>query len=188
MISTVNDNGYHATSVVEVAARAGVSRKTLLELFGDKEGCFLAAHGWLIARLLAYVYPAWERPGAWTDRIRRSLAALLTAIADRPEAARVMLIETIPAGPRAYECHRAALRAFARFVDEGRRETPFGATFPPNVSQVIVGGVEALVFEEVESGRASDLPNLLPELVYFVLQPYVGHERALLEMHKPRER
>jgi AcrR family transcriptional regulator len=188
MIAAVNDNGYQATSIVEVAARAGVSRKTLYEHFGDKEGCFLAAHDWLIKRLLAYIRPAWERPGTWTDQIRRSLAALLTAIAYRPEGARLAMIETLAAGPRAHERHRAAIEALAPFVDEGRKETPLGALLPESVSRVVVGGAAALMFEQVAAGRVAELRHLHHELLYFVLLPYVGHERALVETQRARAR
>jgi AcrR family transcriptional regulator len=188
MIAAVNDNGYQATSIVEVAARAGVSRKTLYELFGDKESCFLAAHDWLIDRLLAYVRPAWERPGTWTDQIRRALAALLTAIAYRPDGARLAMIETLAAGPRAHQRHRAAIRALAPYVDQGRQHTPHGAKLPPSVSRVVVGGAAALIYDQVAAGHATELRHLHPELLYFVLLPYVGHERALQEMRKARAR
>ena len=36
--------GYAATSVADVIALAGVSRKTFYEHFADKEACFLAAY------------------------------------------------------------------------------------------------------------------------------------------------
>jgi AcrR family transcriptional regulator len=186
MIAAVSENGYQATSVVEIAAQARVSRKTLYELFGDKEGCFLAAHDWLIERLFSYVAPAWERPGDWTDRMRRSLAALLSAIAYRPEGARVAMIETLAAGPRAHERYRAVLEALAPYVDQGCNETPHGAELPQSLSRVVVGGAAALIYQHVAAGRASELPDLYPELLYFVLAPYTGHERASREMQKAR--
>jgi AcrR family transcriptional regulator len=98
MIAAVNEDGYHATSIVEVAHRAGVSRKTVYEVFADKEGCLLAAHDLLVGRLLAAVRPAWERPGAWSEKVRGALAAILTAIADRPQGARLALVEMLAAG------------------------------------------------------------------------------------------
>src|SRR6266513_2992964 len=41
---SVAAKGYAATSVADVIALAGVSRKTFYEHFGDKEDCFLAAY------------------------------------------------------------------------------------------------------------------------------------------------
>jgi AcrR family transcriptional regulator len=188
MIAVVNDKGYLATSIVEVAAHAGVSRQTLYDLFGDKESCFLAAHDWLIERLMAYIRPAWERPGTWSDQIRRAIAALLTAVSYRPEGARVAMIETLAAGPRAQARQRAAVEALAPFVDQGREQTPLGARLPASVSRVVVGGAAALIFERIAAGRSAELRQLHPELLYFVLLPYLGHDRALEEMQKVRAR
>jgi AcrR family transcriptional regulator len=188
MIGAVNENGYQATSIVEVAGRAGVSRKTFYELFGDKEGCFIAALDWLIERLMAFLGPAWQRPGAWSDRIRRSLAALLTALSYRPEGARLAMVETLVAGPRARERYRAALAALGTFVDQGRSQTPLGDELPEHISRIVAGGAAALIFEQISAGNASELRRLHPELVYLVLLPYLGHERAHEEMQRSRAR
>src|SRR3954452_23052879 len=44
MAETVAAKGYAATTVADVVARAGVSRKTFYEHFRDREDCFLAAY------------------------------------------------------------------------------------------------------------------------------------------------
>jgi AcrR family transcriptional regulator len=186
IVAAVNEHGYVGTTIVDVAARAGVSRATFYELFADKETGFLAAYDWLIARLVAYVTPAWDETLPWTDRVRHTLAALLTAIAYRPEGTRMATIEALAAGPAAHERYRATVRGFVPFVDQGRDETPFGADLPPNLGRIVVGGVAATIFEQVAAGHVSELKRLLPELVYLVVMPYLGHERGLEEMAKAR--
>jgi hypothetical protein len=120
--------------------------------------------------------------------MRRGLGALLTAIAARPEGARVAMVEVIAAGPRAHQRHRAAIRAFVPFVDEGREETPYGAQLPATLSRAVVGGAAALIYEQVAAGHATELRRLHPELVYNTLLPYVGRERAFAEMQTARDR
>ena len=131
---------------------------------------------------------AWRRPGTWDDRVRRALAALLTAIAYRPEGARLAMIETLAAGPRAVERQQAAVRMLIPFVDEGRAETSLGPNLPASMARIVVGGAAALIFEQVRAGRAGELRALHPELLYFVLLPYVGHERAFAEVAAARGR
>jgi AcrR family transcriptional regulator len=184
MIAAVNENGYGATTIVDVSARAGVSRATFYELFEDKEACFLAAYDWLIERLAAYVAPAWDTALPWPDRVRHTLAALLTAIAYRPDAARMATIESLAAGPRAHERYRAAVNGFAPFVDQGRDETPHGAQLPQHLARIVVGGVAATIFEQLAAGHVAELRRRLPELVYLVVMPYLGHERGIEEMKR----
>jgi AcrR family transcriptional regulator len=184
MIDTVAEKGYNATTIVELARRAGVGRRTFYEQFGDKESCFLAAHDWLLERLANYAVPAYERPGPWPERVRDGLAAILTAIAYRPQGARLAMIEVLAAGPRAHRRHLAAIDAFVPYIDQGRRETPLGSVLPPNLARIVAGGVAARIHDQVATGHTSDLPRLHAELLYLVLLPYLGHPRAHEEMQK----
>ena len=61
MAQCVAEQGYAATTVAQVIARAGVSRKTFYEQFADKRACFLAA--WEVGTeiLLEQVLAAGER-------------------------------------------------------------------------------------------------------------------------------
>jgi AcrR family transcriptional regulator len=188
MVSVVAERGYGQTTIVEVAAQAGVARKTFYEHFGDLETCFLEAYVWLMERLRSFVAPAWEREGVWVDRVRRSRAAILTAVTYRPEGARFAMVEAIAAGPRARQQHREAIAAFAPYVDEGRDVTEFGDRLPGMLSRVVTGGAASRIASEVAAGRADQLRRLRPELLHFVLLPYVGPERAWEEVEKDRAR
>src|SRR5438309_7877518 len=42
--TTVAEKGYGPTTIGDITARAGVSKKTFYEHFADKLACFLAAH------------------------------------------------------------------------------------------------------------------------------------------------
>jgi hypothetical protein len=46
-----------------------------------------------------------------------------------------------------------------------------------------MGGAEAIIFDEVVSGRASKLPEILPDIVFAVLVPFIGPEDAAVSMH-----
>jgi hypothetical protein len=48
------------------------------------------------------------------------------------------------------------------------------------------GAAEAIIFEEVESGRAESLPAMLPSLVFSLLVPFLGPAHATAEMEKVR--
>jgi hypothetical protein len=46
------------------------------------------------------------------------------------------------------------------------------------------GAVSGLIFDELLAGRAEQLPDRLPELLFAMLVPYVGPQVATAEMRK----
>ena len=69
--------GYAATSVADVIALAGVSRKTFYEHFGDKEACFLAAYDSGAQAIYDAMVEAIDGLSRWED----ILASVLTTSA-----------------------------------------------------------------------------------------------------------
>jgi hypothetical protein len=41
------------------------------------------------------------------------------------------------------------------------------------------GQIQVLVLNQIATGRADRLPELLPEIVYLAVSPYGGHEEAI---------
>src|SRR2546425_573697 len=61
MIEAVAGHGYHETTVADVIALAGVSRRAFYELFANKQDCFLATHDIVVARARKQMIDAWLR-------------------------------------------------------------------------------------------------------------------------------
>lgn len=187
MIQAVAERGYAETRVVDAIERGGVSRKTFYELFGDKEDCFLAAYDAVFSRFYDATLAAYEAdPDAqWTDRLRAALATLLEELANDAAAARFWVVEALAAGPKAVSRRDAAIREFTHFVDAGRAESKLD--LPGITSTAIVGGVFELLYSDILHGATTRLPARLPEVVFWVTQPFLGAERAGEERRKARE-
>ena len=114
MAQCVAEQGYAATTVAQVIARAGVSRKTFYEQFADKRACFLAA--WEVGTdiLLAHVLAAGEEADGWRARLRAGADAFLEILAAEPAFARSFMIEVLSVGDEAL-AHRAEIHE--RFAD-----------------------------------------------------------------------
>jgi hypothetical protein len=52
---------------------------------------------------------------------------------------------------------------------------------PARTARILIGGAASVIFDEIVAGRVEELPRLLPELLYYVLVPYLGREAALQE-------
>lgn len=59
------ERGYEATTVDDVAAAAGSSRRTLFRQFGSKEGLIFADHESLLARVAAHLAAAGDDADPW---------------------------------------------------------------------------------------------------------------------------
>src|SRR5215218_4516301 len=65
MAQCVAEHGYAVTTVAQVIARAGVSRKTFYEHFPDKRACFLAAWEVGTELLLEHMLAAADEAPDW---------------------------------------------------------------------------------------------------------------------------
>lgn len=171
--------GYAAMSVQDVVVAAGVSRKTFYLHFRDKEDAFLAAYDDASRRVVARVERASASAGALVDRTRASLAVLLAAVSAAPDVASLCLVEVLAAGPRALERRDALMRELVEVVHEAAVEGLPAARRPSRlVAETLVGGIDDVLTSRVRSGRAAEVPGLLPDLMFALLLPYVGTEAA----------
>ena len=186
MISAVAERGFSETRVVDVVERAGVSRATFYDLFEDLQDCFLATYDAVAGRLIETATAAFEEsPDAtWPERIHAAVNAELELLVSWPEGARFALVEVLGAGQAALVRRDSVLRRFAELVDVGRGQSPLN---PPGITSVaVVGGVQEVLAGEVIHGTTAQLPARLPDLVYWIIQPFVGSEAAAAERDKAR--
>jgi AcrR family transcriptional regulator len=176
MVAVVAKQSYPEARVTDVIARAGVSRKTFYEHFSDKEECFLAAYDETLAEVMGATTAGFEVGDEWPDRVREGLIAFLAVLADKPDAARMCIVEVLAAGPKALARREAAIRGFTHFIDAGRLEAPRG--IPTFTAVGVLGGINEVLYAEIRRGAARDLPRLLPDVLYWVLLPFLGHEAA----------
>jgi AcrR family transcriptional regulator len=179
MIETVALRGYDRATVTRVLSSADVQEAVFSEHFRDKHDCFMQAVDDLIARAEVSALERFGRTESWPERVRMGLESLLGALTGNPDAARVVLVEMLCAGPAACERHRSAIVLFTSLIEEGRSQSPDTEHLPPQTSEAIVGGIAAIVHRRVLEGNIAELPTLHADLTYFALLPYLDHERAL---------
>ncbi|MEJ3748231.1 TetR/AcrR family transcriptional regulator [Actinomycetes bacterium KLBMP 9797] len=178
MARTVAEKGYANTSLGDVCAAAGVSTRAYYQHFVDKETCFLAAFELGVELLQKSVATAYGgQPGRWPERMRRGLATLLHILAAEPAFAALAVVEVMAAGPKALACRRALLASYVEFFAAAPRRA--GQPEVPRVAiEAIIAGIYGVIFDHVSTGRATELPDRLPELTYVVLVPFIGPRAA----------
>jgi len=169
MAAAVASKGYASTTVGDVVAGAGVSRKTFYEHFRDKEECFLAAFDAGVEALLAAIVAAEPDGPGWVPLLRARVRAYLVTLASRPEFARTFLIEVFAAGPRALERRAEVHARFAHLIADlyaqTERDFPELPPVPDPIWTAAVGALNELVTVRVREGLTDRLPELEDTLV-----------------------
>jgi AcrR family transcriptional regulator len=178
----VSELGYPSLTVAAILERAGVSRKTFYEHFSDKEECFLAAYDEVVRLLSAGIAEAFDAGDTWRERVRSGLGAFLRLLAAEPAFARMCIVEVLAAGPAALQRRDAAMKQFTAYFEQGRRELPEGLAVPDVVPEAVVGAVYEIVYARVLADRTHELPDLLPELMYVALVPFLGPQEAARDL------
>jgi AcrR family transcriptional regulator len=179
-VITAGDAGYAGMTVSAVIAKAGVSRKTFYEFFKDREDLFIAAFDGLLKEALDGAREAFARGTTWPEQLRSLLEAGLDALARRPDAARLGFVEVLAAGPLALARREQAMRAFAEFLSPGfeaARETA-NADVPALMPEAVGGALYEIVYTRVLQGRTAELPEMLGELLFCALAPFLGPSAA----------
>jgi len=175
VVEAVAEHGYNEATIGRISGAAKVSRRTFYEYFTDKDDCFLAAYDVIDDHIRATTLGA---PGAsepWPDRVRTRLGALLVALAQDPAVASFYLVEPLSAGGKIAARYRDAMQLLAYTL---RPDSPPCEADMEVRDQALIGGVTTLIVRRLNSGGATRLPELLPDLVELVLAPYLGREEA----------
>jgi AcrR family transcriptional regulator len=183
MVRVVGRKGYKATSVADVIAEADVSRTTFYKHFEDKHQCFLAAYDIVVERVLSEVLANCDGEQSWLERMRVGLATIVEMFALDPELARTAIVEVAAAGADARQRHWNAIVRFTEFLEDGE-QLAGDRELPENIALMAAGAVSGLIFDELLTGRAERLPELLPELLFAMLVPYIGPSAATEEMRR----
>jgi AcrR family transcriptional regulator len=174
MIELAAEDGYHRVSVARVSSHAGVSSATFYEQFSSKENCMLAAYRKAGERIFGPMRAAARiadgalGAGDRLDVIRDSLASLLGAVANDPQAARVVFVEGIAGGAQLREMSRRSLDLVELrtevFLDEWP-EDGSALDIPPTA---LVGAVRNIVSRRLRIHAGDLLPELIDDLLAWI--------------------
>jgi AcrR family transcriptional regulator len=163
-------SGLHDLSPARIAGEAGVSTDAFLELFADREECFLAALERIAEELLAVASGALGAAEDWPRGVRSAIGEVMHLLSEREDYSRTLACGAFAAGPAAAERNLALARSLAGLLAEG---APAGS-----IAELSLAGVSGAIWHtlrwHVASGRVELLPAFSDHLSYVVLAPFIG--------------
>ena len=184
MFDVATERGAGEVSVAHVVKRSGVSRRTFYETFSDREDCFLAAFEDALAFASQRVLPAYHGEKKWRDRIRAALMAFLSFLDEEPVIGRLLIVESLSAGPRTLERRGNVLSRLALVIDEGRKGSASAEILPPLTAEALVGGVLSLIHARIAAIDEQQLLDLTHQLMSMIVLPYQGAAAARRELER----
>jgi AcrR family transcriptional regulator/DNA-binding MarR family transcriptional regulator len=181
----VAERGAGSVSIAHMLERSGVSRRTFYEAFDDREDCLLAAFEEAVAYTSERVLPAYSSQRKWRDQIRAGLLALLTFLDEEPAIGRLLVMESLAAGPRVVARRDRALQRVIRAIDAGREESRSAAALPPLTAEGVVGGVLSVLHSRMARKPQEPLVELASSLMSMIAMPYLGSAAARRELDRP---
>lgn len=187
MAEAVCAQGFAETSISDVIARAGVSRKTFYQQFEGKDECFATAYGLEMDRLCEVALAAFEAEGPpWARRLRAALTALCGALAANPDTARLCFVEGLDAGPATAARRREALRGLLPLFEAAPDQPADDSDLGESLRMGRISDLAEILRHEVDAGAGARLPRLVPELTYLMAVPFLGPEGAAGELDAGR--
>lgn len=167
--------GYPATSIERLCARANVSTRNFYEEFPSREALLIALHEQITQQAFDAVSGAiGELPDAPTDeRVRRAVDAYATTTASDPRWTRIAYVEIVGVSPEV-ERHRLAWRdRFGQLIEaEAERAIERGEATDRDYSLTAIaylGAVNELVHHWSTHGRNVPFEHLRAELARLFL-------------------
>lgn len=176
--ASINEDGYHKTTVADIVRRARTSRRTFYEHFAGREECFVALLTAANIEQVRLISAAVDPHAPWRDQVRQAVEAWITSGESRPE---LMLswIRDVPAlGRAARELQRQAMESFVAMVQAMSDTDEFHTAGVGPVSRqrviMLLGGLRELTAITVESGgRMSDITEEAVNASVALLEPRV---------------
>ncbi|KRD26124.1 TetR family transcriptional regulator [Acidovorax sp. Root275] len=164
MARAVAAKGYADTTIADIVREASVSRRTFYENFADKAECLTALYESASGNALAVLRGAIDRQSDWQAQLEQALSAYFGALACNPVLLRTLFIEILGLGMPGLAARRRVNQQLVDLMLEvinQRTGESRGAPLHPAMAVAVVGGINEMVLQSIEQGRAGALQELV---------------------------
>jgi AcrR family transcriptional regulator len=188
MVDLASERGYEAVGIGEVAERAGGSVAEFKSLFPTKLACAVAILEGIAESNLRAVRGAFDSEPSWPDSLRAAAYAHAEWILDNPKKMHFGLLETLWASELTGALRDHLFGEYIAMVDAGREAASDPGSIPPFTAEGVVGAITEVIVRRLGETEDLRLVDLVPEMMYLAVRPYLGEETARRELTVPGPR
>ncbi len=174
------EKGFSASTIADIARRAGVDHRRFSGMFADKQDAFLTFHDLGVRRALAVSIGGFFSRADWPERVWAAGQAFTGFLDKNPTIPPVGFVEAYAVGPRTAKQLDGFVRAFTIFLQDGFAHPDHRNR--PDPSRVALDAIAYTVFEiaylESRLHHDAELTSLLPYAAFIALAPFLGPASA----------
>jgi AcrR family transcriptional regulator len=182
LIDLCFERGYAGLTVEELCRRAELDRDRFGARYSGLEDCFAVALEECAEEFLTRLTAAYEGEGRWQDRLRAVAYATLRHLQEDPSRAHFTTVESFNGGERAQLIRDRVFATLSSFIDDGRYEPGAPASISDATAESLNGAVFRHMRVAIENNKSGRFEDVLPELMYAAVLPYLGPEAAAEEL------
>jgi AcrR family transcriptional regulator len=188
LVDLCAERGYRETTLAALLDRAEVDAVAFGERFGSIEDCFCLTYQEFALEFFRRASLAFAAAPGWREQIRAVAYELLDFFKDDPARAEFILIEVLYVGPRAQLIRDQSMQMLYAFIDLGRQQLDDPNSVSRELAATLGGGIYSRIRMQLSEDRANpqNWERIVPELMYSVIEPYLGSAAALEELSMPR--
>jgi AcrR family transcriptional regulator len=184
LVEVVAESGSTEVELDQLLARSGTNRASFFRDFDNVQDCLERTWERMTEEHIALVQSTAAAQTPWRDGLRAAAYAALRFHQEDPLRARFFLVEVLAAGEFAQRRRETMMTAFIDLIDAARRELPDPEAVPRSEAEAIVGAIYQAAVAGMQEGGIEKLPELVPQLLYIAVLPYLGAEAAEEELRR----
>lgn len=172
MVEAVAQDGYEKTSIKQVLALAGVSRRSFYEQFANKEECFLTTFDLIAARAVKQTNEAYRAAdGDLEDRLRAAFEQFTKDVGGNgSKSASLMIVQAPSAGAASLPHLCRVTTTFEQMLLSSFTHAFKDGALPLPIIKGIVGGLYEVTSIRLRTDHAKEIPALAEELLQWTLR------------------
>jgi AcrR family transcriptional regulator len=182
LIELCFERGYAELTIEALCSRAGVQCAEFEREYDDLQDCFCGVFERELDLLLAEFAAVLEYSAGWRERLRAVAYALHRWLAADAARTHLMVTEIRSAGERAQQIQWRGIQRMIDLLDEGRSQAEDPDRLSKATAESLAGGILTQIYAAVADGSLTPEANLVPELMYAAVLPYLGPEAAAEEL------
>jgi TetR/AcrR family transcriptional regulator len=166
--------GYQATTVSDIAKRAGIDNRAFYRLFTDKQAAFQALHELLFRHIWSLTVAGFLAGDTWPERIWEAVRAFAAYIEQNATLAYASFVDSHAGGAEVVQRVEQLVGGFTIFLQEGYQHGVQTSPPSPVALQAIATTVFELDYMQVRECRVGQLSGLIPHVTFISLAPFIG--------------